>query len=262
MRPDGTCEAITVTPAYFAAGGWLQPSALGQRRGSTLVAELASAAEHAPSVTLICQWNEWAGQPDGLSTGYVDIYNLTFSNDLEPVSPTECGGYQHAQDAGQLPVCNQGWGFANLGLLTAALRVYRGAVLEPLVRIDAPVDAATDGGWSFPAPVVTSATVNVSWRVLGKAAAYELSIQGVPSSLVKTHEPHGVLDLSQLPDACWVIKVHAVSPSHHPHPVLASSSSSSSSKHPAVPIANAACQRQWGDGFGADDYLAVQLQRA
>ena len=92
MRQDGTCEAITVTPAYFAAGGWLQPSALGQRRGSTLVAELASAAAHAPSVTLICQWNEWAGQPDGLASGYVDIYNLTFSNDLEPVSPTECGG--------------------------------------------------------------------------------------------------------------------------------------------------------------------------
>lgn len=156
MRPDGTCEAVTVMPAHFASGGWLEASALGQMRGSTLVAELASAATHAPSVTLICQWNEWAGQPDGLSSGYVDIYNLTFSNDLEPVSPTECGGYQHAKDAGQLPVCNQGWGFANLGLLSAALRVYRNPALAPLVRIDSPVSAATDGGWAFPAPVVCS----------------------------------------------------------------------------------------------------------
>ena len=37
--------------------------------------------------------------------------------------------YQHAQDVGQLPVCNQGWAFANLGLLTAALRVYVANIL-------------------------------------------------------------------------------------------------------------------------------------
>jgi len=30
---------------------------------------------------------------------------------------------------GQLPVCNQGWAFANLGLLTAALRVYVASIL-------------------------------------------------------------------------------------------------------------------------------------
>jgi hypothetical protein len=254
MRPDGTCEAVTVTPAYFANGGWLEPSALGQRRGSTLVAELASAAAHAPSVTLICQWNEWAGQPDGLTSGYVDIYNLTFSNDLEPVSPTECGGYQHAHDAGQLPVCNQGWGFANLGLLTAALRVYRGATPAPLVRIDLPVDAATDGGWAFPAPVVSSPLVNVSWHVLGNAAAFELSIEGVPSSRVKTVHPHGILDFSQLPNACWVIKVHALSPS--------SAATPATSQHAIAPVVNASCPRYWGVDFSSTDYLAVQLSRA
>ena len=252
MRHDGTCEAVTVTPAYFANGGWLEPSALGQRRGSTLVAEFSSAAAHSPSVTLICQWNEWAGQPDGLTSGYVDIYNLTFSNDLEPVSPTECGGYQHAQDAGQLPVCNQGWGFANLGLLTAALRVYRNVALAPLVRIDSPADAATDGGWAYPAPVVSSPLVNVSWHVLGKAAAFELSIEGVPSSLVITHQSHGILDFSQLPNACWFIKVRAISPS---------SALAGSIPQQVVQPVNGSCPRYWGVDFGPVDYLAVQLNR-
>jgi len=138
------------------------------------------------------------------------------------------------------------------------------------VRIDAPVNASTDGGWSFPAPVVASPTVNVSWRVLGNAVAFELSIEGVPSSLVKTDQLHGVLDFSQLPNACWVIKVHAVSPSAGARPVLAtaaasssaSSSSSQQQQQPAVPITNASCQRYWGDDFGSNDYLAVQLQRA
>jgi hypothetical protein len=254
LRPDGSCEAVTVTPAYFADGGWLMPSARGQRRGSTLVAELASAAARAPSVTLICQWNEWAGQPDGLTSGYVDIYNLTFSNDLEPVSPTECGGYLHAQDAGQLPVCNQGWGFANLGLLTAALRVYRNHALAPLVRIDSPADAATDGGWAFPAPLLSSDHVNVSWRVLGNAAGFHLSIEGVPSSVVKTQHPYATLDFSQLPDGCWVIKVRALSPSD--------TASAPTRLQPSLPIVNASCPRYWGVDFGAEDYLAVQLKRS
>ena len=151
-------------------------------------------------------------------------------------------------------MCNQGWGFANLGLLTAALRVYRNAQHAPLVRIDMPVDAATDGGWDFPAPVIYSDSVNVSWHVLGAAAAYELSIEGVPSSVIKTEHHHGVLDLSQLPNACWLIKVHAISASQ--------AFAASSPQPPPVPIVNGTCQRFWGSDFGPVDYLAVQLNRA
>ena len=65
LRPDGSAEALTVTPAFFAAGGWLAPTAKAQNRGATLTAEMAVAVKYRPTVLLVCQWNEWAGQPDG-----------------------------------------------------------------------------------------------------------------------------------------------------------------------------------------------------
>jgi hypothetical protein len=74
VRPDGSVEALTVTPAYFADGGWLAPDAQAQLRGSTLTAEFAEAARLLPTVLLVCQWNEWAGQPDGFAGGFVDAY--------------------------------------------------------------------------------------------------------------------------------------------------------------------------------------------
>ena len=50
---------------FFAGGGWLGPSAKAQERGATLTAEMAVAVKYRPSILLVCQWNEWAGQPDG-----------------------------------------------------------------------------------------------------------------------------------------------------------------------------------------------------
>jgi hypothetical protein len=84
---------------------------------------------------------------------------------------------------------------------------------------------------------------------LGQAASFELSIQGIPSSLVKTSQPHGTLDLSQLPNGCWIIKVHAVTPF-----------SREAVSSPQLPV-NGSCQRFWGVDFGSDDYLMVQLNR-
>lgn len=65
VRSDGSTEALTVTPAFFAGGGWLAPAARAQDRGATLTAEMAVAVKYRPTILLVCQWNEWAGQPDG-----------------------------------------------------------------------------------------------------------------------------------------------------------------------------------------------------
>jgi hypothetical protein len=78
-------------------------------------------------VLLVCQWNEWDGQPDHTGS-FEDTYNVSLSNDMEPTALAECGGYQHAADAGQLPMCDTGWGFFNLNLLAAALHVFREAI--------------------------------------------------------------------------------------------------------------------------------------
>jgi hypothetical protein len=65
LRSDGSVEALTVTPAFFAGGGWLAPAARAQDRGATLTAEMSVAVKYRPTILLVCQWNEWAGQPDG-----------------------------------------------------------------------------------------------------------------------------------------------------------------------------------------------------
>jgi hypothetical protein len=54
---------------------------------------------------------------------YEDAYNVSLTNDLEPTALAECGGYQHRDDAGQLPVCDTGWGFFDLNILSATLQV-------------------------------------------------------------------------------------------------------------------------------------------
>jgi hypothetical protein len=58
---------------------------------------------------------------------YTDDYNLSLSQEIEPVSLTECGGYVHRGDAGQLPACGMGYGFRNLNVLAATLAAYRDA---------------------------------------------------------------------------------------------------------------------------------------
>jgi hypothetical protein len=93
-----------------------------QNRGSTFVAEMKKALEYQPTVLLVCQWNEWAGQVDHIGS-YEDAYNVSLTNDLEPTALAECGGYQHRDDAGQLPVCDTGWGFFDLNILSATLQV-------------------------------------------------------------------------------------------------------------------------------------------
>ena len=45
---------------------------------------------------------------------HLNLFGSQLSNELEPVSLTECGGYVHHDDAGQLPVCDTGANHATI----------------------------------------------------------------------------------------------------------------------------------------------------
>ena len=172
---DGEVEALTVTPAFFKSGqqgGWLGTGAVPQRRGETFVSEMQHARHMQPKILLVTQWNEWAGAPDGNSNAYTDDYNLTLSNEIEPVSLTECGGYVHKDDKGQLPVCNTGYGFRNLNVLAATLQVYRDDTqvtreATTVVRLGPVVVGPSDS------------MLSVNWSVMGTSGAVELTIDGL-----------------------------------------------------------------------------------
>lgn len=118
---DGSPEALTVTVAYFGDGGWTYPQARGRLGGSTYVEEFRTALATQPRFLLICQWNEFAGQPKGQGYGpkhdqYVDCYTPELSNDIEP---TVLG----------LPAYrgNGGWGYTYLNLTRALVDLYHEA---------------------------------------------------------------------------------------------------------------------------------------
>jgi hypothetical protein len=115
----GHCEALTITPAFFSAGGWLGTQAQARLNGTTYLREFDTALKYRPHFLTICQWNEFAGQSIGHGYGpkhdvYVDCYNLHLNNDIEPTSLTACA-YRG---------CG-GWGFYYLNLTRAMINLYR-----------------------------------------------------------------------------------------------------------------------------------------
>jgi len=63
---------------------------------------------------VVCQWNEFAGTRNGAKE-YADSYNVSLSNDIEPISLTDCGYVRpHDRSCG-------GWGFFYLNMLSAAM---------------------------------------------------------------------------------------------------------------------------------------------
>jgi len=226
LRPDGSAEALTVTPAFFAQGGWLGADAMPQNRGATFVSEMATAIRYRPSVLLVCQWNEWLGQGDHTGS-YEDAYNISLTNDMEPTALAECGGYQHAEDAGQLPVCDTGWGFFNLNLLSATLHAYRESMrtttrhatapagvteteatgaATTVVRISEPPGPATHVA---PPHAVRSATLRVAWAAVGPATRFHVALSS-GTSVTVTNASSAVLDLSDTPDGVHTLTVSAL----------------------------------------------------
>lgn len=151
---DGKAEAITVTPAFFAAHGWRGQGAKGRRNGATYLDTFRTALEHRPKVVLLHQFNEFIGQPTGRGYGpdrdiYVDSYSVELSDDLEPVSLTSPG---YRGDEG-------GWGFYYLNLTRALMDICRG---------NAPEDTLLALAKPDPQAVVESSTLDVEWMWAGK----------------------------------------------------------------------------------------------
>eukprot|EP00730_Choanoeca_flexa_P002907 TRINITY_DN11224_c0_g1_i3.p1 TRINITY_DN11224_c0_g1~~TRINITY_DN11224_c0_g1_i3.p1 ORF type:complete len:572 (+),score=75.70 TRINITY_DN11224_c0_g1_i3:2-1717(+) len=111
--PPCANESITITPAFFAGGGWLQPTARGKRQGATFLQQARVAELSKAQNVLINQWNEFAGQPNG-ADAYADIYNTSLGNDMEPLSLTECGYPRPNTTCG-------GWGYRYLNFLRGAV---------------------------------------------------------------------------------------------------------------------------------------------
>ncbi len=162
---DGKAEAVTVTPAYFADGGWLGADARGRRGGTTYIESFKAALDTRPRVIQLHQWNEFTGQAEGQGYGpnhdrYVDTYSVELSDDLEPVSLTAPG---YRGDEG-------GWGFYYLNLTRALLDLYRGkAPHDTIMAVGAPIANA----------VVTCTTLDVAWSLAGAPpAGFAIAIDG------------------------------------------------------------------------------------
>ena len=160
----GQCEALTITPAFFAAGGWLGPRARARDNGFTYVREFNAALRYRPRFLNICQWNEFAGQTIGHGYGlrhneYVDCYDKHLNNDIEPTSLNACA-YRG---------CG-GWGFYYLNLTRACINLYHQMV--PKTTVLAIGSPARNGA-------VSGKTFRVKWACIGKSPqSFTVSIDG------------------------------------------------------------------------------------
>jgi hypothetical protein len=180
---DGKCEALTVTPSFFASGGWTYPPAYGRKNGWTYLESFRTAFPLKPRFLIVNQWNEFAGQPDGGGYGpkkdqFVDCYTMELSDDIEPTS---------LRSIAYRP--GGGWGYYYYNLTRALIAIYRGQAPETtLIAIGAPLDGAAVTGSSLKVTWTTvgrkprGVTLLVDGRVRAKSLAggsYELSLAGL-----------------------------------------------------------------------------------
>ncbi|MGC8669364.1 MAG: hypothetical protein ACP5VE_14755 [Chthonomonadales bacterium] len=195
----GSCEALTVTVAFFGEGGWTYPQARGRRGGSTYVEEFRTALQTRPRFLILCQWNEFAGQPKGEGYGpkkdqYVDCYTPELSNDIEPTVP---GLPAYRGDGG--------WGYTYLNLTRALVDLYHQRN---------PADTVLAVGSPAPMQRVRSRTMEVEFCSLGSPSVrFNIRIDGkiaavsLPGGWVK----HAV-DLSHLAPGKHLLQVETATP--------------------------------------------------
>ncbi|MCC6730743.1 MAG: hypothetical protein IT208_15525 [Chthonomonadales bacterium] len=163
-RVDGKPEAMTVSSAFFAGGGWLAPTAYGRRNGWTYVESFRDALRVRPRFIQLHQFQEYAGQPEGQGYGpnhdvYVDSYSVELSDDIEPVSLTS-PAYRGSG----------GWGYLFLNLTRALVDLYRQKTpVTTVVAIGKPLGRSR----------VSGAAVDVEWTAVGAPArGFTVSVDG------------------------------------------------------------------------------------
>jgi len=190
----GYAEALTVTPAFFAEGGWTYPKARGRRGGVTYLEEFATALEHRPRFLIINQWNEFAGQPEGDGYGpkrdqYVDCYSAELSNDIEPTSLN-------------LPAYRSkgGWGFYYLNLTRALVDLFHQKSPETtLLAISSPAKGA----------LVADPALKVEWTAIGRRPpGFTLALDGHVVARSLQNASH-TLDLQKVPEGRHVLSLRA-----------------------------------------------------
>lgn len=182
---DGKPEATTVSAGYFGAGGWLYPPTKGHRNGATLIDTFRSALNAKPKITLIHQFNEFAGQIEGQGYGekhdlYVDSYSSELSDDIEPTSLTS-PAYRG----------NGGWGYLYLNYMRALVDLYKQKIPETTVIAISSL---------LRNEIVKTNKIKVEWSCIGKPAKeYVLKANGkVVASNIKGNS--AAIDLSKIPD--------------------------------------------------------------
>lgn len=191
---QGQPEALTVTPAFFGEGGWTYPQARGRRGGTTYIEEFKTALQYRPRFLIINQWNEFAGQYEGMGYGpqrdqYVDCYNVELSNDIEPTSLSACA-YRG---------CG-GWGFYYLNLTKALIYLYHQQNPEiTLMAVSNPQRGER----------VTGSTLKVEWTVIGKPPKGFTLIVDRKVVVKNWQKTFYLLDLKSLPPGQHILKIIA-----------------------------------------------------
>ena len=191
---EGQPEALTVSTAFFAGGGWLGPEAYGHRGGWTYIESFKAALKQRPRFVELHQFNEFAGQPEGQGYGpnhdvYVDSYSVELSDDIEPVSLT-APAYRG----------DGGWGYLYLNLTRALVDLYR---QDPMATT---VVAVSRPAWR---EVVTGDKLEVVWTWAGREpVGFAISLNGrtVAEHLTGTT---ATVDLRDVPDGPVTLRLTA-----------------------------------------------------
>lgn len=179
---EGTNEAATITPAFFAGGGWTAPTASGHMDGLTLLTTFANVVQTVglkqvpapgdagaqvwvPNIThiLVSQWQEYAGQQNGQGYGptnsiYVDAYSAELSNEFEPTGLTACAYRRPGVACG-------GWGMRYVNLLSMVVDGTRNASLLDTAVVLSITEPALGAYSNYTDPANT--TINLAWAITG-----------------------------------------------------------------------------------------------